>query len=377
MLSTLVSTAAEGGAELAKYILSIQFLLPMFGLVLGYLYIEPKSDYLKFEAIALYVLLIIIPCEMISTGMTASPLLVPDLFIFSLYQHLQYLPVIFVSLYFLAVVTLFENRVLKYLILFLAPWLGAYIAAALSMMTILMAVVLGLISLVALVYRGQKWGALLLVFLLAASFSSYYPSVEKSATYAQKYDLNMNTTGSSGANRLGLANNDLSKEKVDKLITKYEQEVERIEDKYSQYSIYRSLPNNIKERFVYWDFYGRGVVESPKIFLFGHKDRPQRELYPSAHNYYLDLVYHFGIIAILPFIYLILLVITKSIKVIGEGKATSKLFALLMIVLFFVFIDNSLKVSLRQPYPGMVTFFLWGLLLNRLNIVNKEFRPSE
>ena len=36
------------------------------------------------------------------------------------------------------------------------------------------------------------------------------------------------------------------------------------------------------------------------------------------------------------------------------------------IVLFLVVIDNSLKVGLRQPYPGILTFFLWGLLLARL-----------
>jgi len=31
-----------------------------------------------------------------------------------------------------------------------------------------------------------------------------------------------------------------------------------------------------------------------------------------------------------------------------------------------VLIDNSLKVGFRQPYPGIIMFFLWGVLLNRL-----------
>jgi len=200
--------------------------------------------------------------------------------------------------------------------------------------------------------------------------------VKNSGTYAQKYDLSMSVKGS-GASKLNLTKSGLTKKELERLIAEYEQEVTRTKQKYNQYALYRSLPNNIKERFIYWEFYSKGIVESPKIFLFGHKDRPQRELYPSAHNYYLDLIYHFGIIAVLPFIYLISLVFIKSIKAIREDKMTSKLFALLVIVLFFVFIDNSLKVSFRQPYSGMVIFFLWGVLLSRLRSVNKQSRSSE
>ena len=29
-------------------------------------------------------------------------------------------------------------------------------------------------------------------------------------------------------------------------------------------------------------------------------------------------------------------------------------------------IVNMLKVGMRQPYPGIITFFLWGLLLSHL-----------
>jgi hypothetical protein len=37
------------------------------------------------------------------------------------------------------------------------------------------------------------------------------------------------------------------------------------------------------------------------------------------------------------------------------------------VVMFLLLIDNSLKVGLRQPYPGIFTFFLWGILLSKLN----------
>jgi hypothetical protein len=36
------------------------------------------------------------------------------------------------------------------------------------------------------------------------------------------------------------------------------------------------------------------------------------------------------------------------------------------VVLFLILTDNSLKVGMRQPYPGILTFFFWGVLLSRL-----------
>jgi hypothetical protein len=35
-------------------------------------------------------------------------------------------------------------------------------------------------------------------------------------------------------------------------------------------------------------------------------------------------------------------------------------------VVFALFVDSMFKVPLRQPYPGIFFFFLWGLLLAQL-----------
>jgi hypothetical protein len=35
-------------------------------------------------------------------------------------------------------------------------------------------------------------------------------------------------------------------------------------------------------------------------------------------------------------------------------------------VAFLVLVDSNFKVTLRQPYPGIFAYFLWGLLLSRL-----------
>ena len=40
------------------------------------------------------------------------------------------------------------------------------------------------------------------------------------------------------------------------------------------------------------------------------------------------------------------------------------------VIIFLLLIDNSLKVGLRQPYSGIFTIFLRGLLLSRLSALN-------
>jgi hypothetical protein len=358
MLSTLITTSKQGEVGLEKYLLLMQFLLPMFGLILGHAYLEPKSYYLKFEAIALYVLLIIIPLEVVATLMGDTVILSPSLYFFSLYQHIQYLPVVFVSLYFLSIVTLFENKNLKYLILFLAPWFGAYIVASFSLITIITALILIIASLVILVHKGKKWEGLILVALFAASSYSYYMSVQ-----------NHNFITPTSVKELDLVEDSVSMEHKKNLIIEFEDVRKKIKNKYSQYAVYRVLPESIEKRFIYWDFYMQEILASPKVFLFGHNTRPNRDVYPSAYNYYLDIIYYFGVIVFLPFIYLFSIVIIKIVKIVKEGKGTVELFALFLVVMLFMIVDNSLKVSCRQPYSGMVIFFLIGKLLFQFSLL--------
>lgn len=349
LLATMVSTGGTIEADLwqAKFILLIQFLLPLFGLVLGSLYLSPKSEYARFEALALYMLMIVIPLEIISTITRGTGILSPYAYFFGLYQHLQYLPVVFVSLYFLTVTALYENKKLRYLILFLAPWMGIYISASLSMLAIILAVVASFIAFWFLNKNEKRSYVILVVLLLWGSFSIYYPITQATGTYALKYshDLQAKKT------QQGEASN---------------------QEKSYKDSVMAILPNNLKERFPYWEFYMEGVIESPKTFLFGHQTRPDRGKYPSAHNYYLDLIYHFGVISLLPFIYLILLTIRSSWQAIITGMITPSLAMFIIVVGFFVFADNFLKVSFRQPYPGMMMFFIWGVLLTKLSMVQNS-----
>lgn len=125
------------------------------------------------------------------------------------------------------------------------------------------------------------------------------------------------------------------------------------------------LPINLQERFSDWMLFGRPIFSSPSSFFFGHQPM-NRTVKTSAHNYYIDLAYNFGVIALLPI--LVLLIYTARLlwqqrKTVIESR---QLLWLALLVSFLLLIDNNFKVTLRQPYPGIFVFFLWGLLLARL-----------
>lgn len=127
------------------------------------------------------------------------------------------------------------------------------------------------------------------------------------------------------------------------------------------------LPINLQERIEDWMLFGRPIFSSPASFFFGHPPM-DRSVRTSAHNYYIDLTYNFGTIALLPigmlFAYTARLLWQQRRRVL-ESKP---LLWLAIMVAFFIIIDSNFKVTLRQPYPGIFVFFLWGLLLARLRI---------
>ena len=344
MLSIVVFSSEVGKPELAKFILIVQFILPMFALVLGRLYLAPTSDYLKYEALGLYVLLLIIPLEVIATYLRGSVLLSPYLYLFSLYQHLQYLPVIFVSLYFLAIGAVSVNRNLKLLTLFIAPWMGVYLAASLSLLAEILAVIASLVSFLVLRKSGKAKYILALLALLWLSFSFYHSAVQETPTYAQKFDSEQTKYI-------------VKRPVIDKRVVK--------EPTFSE-KVIQVLPNNLQHRLYYWEFYVKGVIDSPKVFFFGNPTRPSRDTYPSAQNYYLDFIYSFGVVAVLPLFFLIFYTVKAAWLILKTDTVSDSTVILLVLVMFYIFFDNFLKVGFRQPYPGMIMFFLWGLLLSRL-----------
>jgi hypothetical protein len=136
------------------------------------------------------------------------------------------------------------------------------------------------------------------------------------------------------------------------------------------------LPNNFVERLHDWGMYTSGIGTSWSTVLFGHSRPLDRRVLSSAHNYYLDFVYNFGVIAILPLLALIGVTLQLAWRHRRAIGADAGMLGLVMVVLFLVLIDNNFKVSLRQPYPGIITFFLWGIMLTRLRIRDEPERAA-
>lgn len=131
---------------------------------------------------------------------------------------------------------------------------------------------------------------------------------------------------------------------------------------------------NVQERFSDWRRFGAGVFDSPATMLFGHAAPLPRDQRTSAHNFYIDFAYNFGVLALAP---LFLLIAHTAWRVWANRKAVlahADLLVLAVVVAFLVLVESNLKVSLRQPYPGIAIYFFWGVLLAWLRHTERATR---
>jgi O-antigen ligase len=124
--------------------------------------------------------------------------------------------------------------------------------------------------------------------------------------------------------------------------------------------------SNVQFRLDTWLYYLHGIFSESSTFVFGHSAPPDRQIWPSAHNYYLDLIYNYGAIGVLMIAGLIVFTLVRINQNRKLILASPAMVGLTIVVMFLLFPDNLMKVSMRQPYSGIITFFLWGLLLARI-----------
>jgi len=136
--------------------------------------------------------------------------------------------------------------------------------------------------------------------------------------------------------------------------------------------IARLVPHNLRQRFYDWRLFASGIVETPVTVLFGHAHPMDRKVLSSAHNYYIDFVYNFGLIALLPLLALIVYTGRLILRNRHAVFSDPALGALAAITAFLLLVDSNFKVTLRQPYPGIFAFFVWGLLLAQLQRLGRR-----
>lgn len=347
LASSVLLTHGQAGQQEAKLILMIQLVLPMFALVLGQMYGDEKdSDFLS-EKMFLWVVALIVPLQLVATWLRGNPVLSPYLYTFSIYQHFQYVPVMFVAAYILALYSLWQVHAYRVVLVALAMPMGIYVAASLSALATvgLSAGVLGFAvrDWTARRRNREAWVLFAIILLSSAAYRPIVTSggmfVDKSPGIAALIAALYGSTGTAGAGSELIMPANVS----------------------------QIMPANVSQRLDSWRFYSEQVLSAPQSAALGHATPPDRARYPSAHNYYLDFAYNFGLIALLPMLWLIGVTLAKVYRHRSTILESPSLLGLTVIVLFLILVDNSLKVGMRQPYPGIFTFFLWGMLLSRLD----------
>lgn len=335
MLLSTVFASETLDIDSRKLLLAAQFLLPTLGLVLGQL-VRDETDVVP--KTFMWLLLVLVPVQLLAGWWQGTLTLTHYLYVFSIYQHFQFVPVIFVAAFCLALVYLWDQY--KILLQILVVVMGVYVLASASFLAI------GLYVMFVpplLLRKGrlklQRWtilGLLGVSIIAAAGGATIYYSIAKN---------NNNLIGDHG-----------------QYLGKFQTLAEG------------KMPINIRERFGDWKMYGSRITESPRALLFGHVAPPAREVRTSAHNWYLDFTYNFGLVSVFPLLALIL----YSAYWLWRFRASlpDHVFWFAGIVAFLVMVDSNFKVTLRQPYPGIFTYFLWGLLLTRLHLDAKSDRAA-
>lgn len=337
LLPVLLMTTITESQQEAKLILLVQFLLPMFALVFGSMFqFKNNQTITQMGKVFLYVLMFIVPLQLFMSWYQGMPYLTPSIGgLFSIYQHFQYVPVIFVSAFLISLFGLWSSPFKSVLIL-LAVLMAIYVAASLSMLAI------GLLIMGVALLACYKWHfskeKIPFILLLVVTLLSFGYIHEKRETIAFKFSIAVTESASAPA---ALA-----------------------------------VPQNVTERIDYWKFYTAEILDDLSGLMLGHQQPPDRDQYPSAHNYYLDFTYNFGLVALIPIIALLIFTLIKTYSFRKIIYRSPELLGLCFVVLFLLFADNFLKVGLRQPYPGIFTFFLWGLLLNYLHFCKMDNKKS-
>ncbi|MBV6824262.1 hypothetical protein [Pseudomonas sp. PD9R] len=359
MLFTSLLLAAESGIETqSKLILLVQYILPVFALVLGQQYGMEKGAISKMAKVWFFILLIFVPLETISTMAKNIGILSPSVYLFSIYQHLQYVPVIFAGGYVIALFALSEEAGYRKGLLLLSVIIGMYAAFAFSMLAYALIVTGVLVFFIrSLLLRKGIWHGASMVLMVGLGIAMSLAFVN-GAFLRAKFGIDLSFVSSipgvSGvANIFGVH---ISAKEITEAPT---------------------VLNNRDERLVYWHFYLSQIFDSFSSFWLGHAGAPDRTKFPSAHNYYLDFIYNFGFLAVLPLLGLVAFTVWNAVRNTFRIWASSEVLGVLGVVLFFVLADNMLKVGMRQPYPGIITFFLWGIILTVLSQYRSGKAESE
>ncbi|NVZ61199.1 hypothetical protein HX867_03810 [Pseudomonas gingeri] len=318
MLSSILVLSTDYGLhEQSRLILLIQYVLPIFALVLGQQYGLKKHAIFEMAKALFLLLWLVVPLQVVLTIIQGDDYLTPSLYVFGIYQHLQYVVLMFVGAFLISFFTLWDVPAYRVGLLSLMALVAGYVSLSHSLLACFL-LVTGLLGFVVrnlmlekLSLQSCKVAATIFILLCAGIFL-----------------------------HSGML---LLKEEVSP-------------------SIMFSLGES--GEVGYWRFYLVGIFHDLNSFAFGHLNAPDRVDYPVAYNYYLEAFYNFGFIGVLPLFVLILFTLKLFVGKSCQVFWSSGLLSLFGVLLFLLLVDNALTVGMRQPYSGIITFFLWGVAIS-------------
>ena len=289
----------------------IQFFLPMFGLIIGEI-IGKVMTYKKLFFKNLYLIsVIVIFLQIILTLIQGNDRLVSNVFGFHIYQNINFTStVFFLGLFFQLSFNSFKNLryiLIKDYILLILILIYFYYANSISLYLFVL--------------------FFILYFLILQKVSITLNSVILSFLILSFYFSNIN---------LDILTSEL-----------------QVIFKSNKYFLETSLENYIS-------------------FLFGKN--LNNELYLTevgVFNFYLDYIYNFGFISFVPFVYLVIYTIHKTIKYKDTIFRTNINYVLFYLFLFIIFIDSFLRTGLKQPFIGIIYYIMWGIYLSKLHKKNQ------
>jgi hypothetical protein len=314
-----------------KLITSIQLILPLLGLLLGQLVGNDKE---KIIARAFMITIsIVVPWQLVAgfiqNDSWSAGNLTHNLFAFSIYAHRQYVTLIFICAFAYSMVSLWQEY--KRWFTFLSLLMLVYVSISLSFLTIFAYFSFILFFLVNQFLPNRPNWKLVGTSLFAFSVISW-----GGYSYFQK--VNLESSASTVVHNVFHG-------KFDALIK-------------------GQVPSNVQTRIEIWEIYSKEILTSQKTLIVGHPQPMPREMKANPHNWYLDIVYSFGMIGLLPIASLMAFTTYSCWR--SRKKLTKPAWILVSIVFYIVLVDNNFKSTLRQPYPGIFTYFLWGILLQNL-----------
>ncbi|VEN74463.1 conserved membrane hypothetical protein [Candidatus Desulfarcum epimagneticum] len=341
VLTTIIASNGQIAVERYKFLLLFQYMLPCFALPLGQLFESEKNGKLIVEKAFFFTILIIVPLQLLSTWISGTIRLDHSVFFFSIYQHWEFVPVILVSCFLVSLFSLWEYPGYRKGFFIMIPLVEIYAAASCSMLAFFIATA-GLTTFILfrfIRYGDKKIIVALLCFLIPVA--GYFYSARSDFHFTQKYGFLKEVKENF------FSGNKISLNK-------------------------KILPTNLNDRFRDWELYSDSIMTDGKTFLLGNNKPFDRALATSAHNFFLDFIYNFGFLAILPIFFLVGYSLLLAFKLRGHIFKSQRLLGLCMVVFFLILVDNNFKATFRQPYPGILIFFLWGLLLNRLMTLKRK-----